>query len=344
MNLPETICDVEQLEEMLSRPLPCVVEAMSRLDGDIVVLGVAGKMGPTLARMAKRASEEAGKKRKIIGVARFSNPAEEAKLRAWGIETIKADLLREDQLAALPVAPNMVYMAGMKFGATGNEGLTWAMNCYLPGMVAQRYRDSRIVAFSTGNVYGLTPVGKGGSKESDELNAVGDYAMSCVGRERIFDHFSRTLKIPMAIIRLYYATEMRYGVLVDLAGKVWRGEMIDVSMGHFNAIWQQDANAQSLAAFGNVTTPPFVLNVVGSELLNMRRIAEGFGEIMGKKVEIRGKESADALLGNAGVATKLFGRPSVSVEQMMKWIAGWVQAGGVNINKPTHFEERGGKF
>jgi hypothetical protein len=341
---PKEIRDVEQLEEMLSKPLPYVIDAMAKLEGDIIVLGVAGKMGPTLARMAKLASEEAGKQRRIIGVARFSNAAEQAKLQSWGIETIRADLLNEDQLAALPDAPNVVYMAGMKFGATGNEGLTWAMNCYLPGIVAQRYRHSRVVAFSTGNVYGLTSLSGGGSKESDDLNAVGDYAMSCVGRERIFDHFSRTLKIPMAIIRLYYATEMRYGVLVDLAGKVHRGEPIDVSMGHFNAIWQQDANAQSLAAFGHVSSPPFVLNVVGPELLNMRKIAEQFGRIIGKTPDVRGNESSDALIGNAALSIKLFGKPSATIEQLMQWIAGWVQTGGVNINKPTHFEERGGKF
>jgi nucleoside-diphosphate-sugar epimerase len=344
MSFPESIRDIEQLEDLLSAPPKYLVDEFRKIKGDIIILGVAGKMGPTLARMAQRALSAASISAQVIGVARFSNPGEQRKLESWGIKTIRANLLDEDQLNRLPDAPNLIYMAGMKFGATGNESLTWAMNCFLPGMVCKKYRNSRIVAFSTGNVYGLSPVTRGGSKEADELNPIGDYAMSCLGRERIFEHFSRTLSIPVSTIRLYYATEMRYGVLVDIAQKVWRGEEIDVSMGHFNAIWQGDANAQTLACLTRAASPPFVINVVGPELLSMRRVAQDFGRISGKEPKLSGVEAPDALIGDSGLSQGLFGKPGVSVEPLMQWIADWVRRGGENLNKPTHFEERGGKF
>src|SRR5262252_130794 len=220
---PHSIRDEAHLEELLSEPTEGLVRAMRALDGDIVVLGVAGKMGPTLARMAKRASDSAGVKRRVIGASRFSSPELEGRLAGWGIEPIRCDLLDRDALAALPDSPNVVYMAGMKFGSTGQEWRTWAMNVYLPGLVAERYRNSRIAVFSTGNVYGLSSVSRGGSSERDELNPAGEYAMSCLGRERIFEHFSRANGTKMTIIRLNYATEMRYGVLVDIAQKVYSG-------------------------------------------------------------------------------------------------------------------------
>jgi nucleoside-diphosphate-sugar epimerase len=296
--LPDRIESVEQLEEMLSDPSPAAIGAMGNMKGDLIVLGVAGKMGPTLARMAKRASDAAGAKRRIIGVSRFSNPDEEPALNAQGIETIKADLLDQAALDRLPDAPNVLYMAGMKFGATGKEALTWAMNTYLPGMVCNRYPTSRIVAFSTGNVYGLTSVAGGGSVESDPPNPVGEYAMSCLGRERMFEHFSRVNGTPVASIRLNYATELRYGVLVDVAQKVWAGREIDLSMGCLNAIWQRDANAMALAALGHVASPPFVLNVAGPELLSLRFVAAEFGRLMNRPVKFTGAESPDALLSN----------------------------------------------
>ena len=274
---PARFESVEQLEDELSTPSGVVVDALSRIDGDILVLGVAGKMGPTLARMAQRAAESAGTRRRIIGVSRFSNLNERQKLEAWGIETITADLLDENALTALPGAPNVVFMAGMKFGATGNEPLTWAMNAHLPAMVARRYQGSRIVAFSTGNIYGMVPVTSGGSVESDPLAPEGEYAMSCLGRERMFAHFSQTQGTPTAIIRLNYACELRYGVLVDLAQKVWREETIDVTMGTFNVIWQADANAMTLAALEHCANPPYVLNVAGPEVLSVRRVCEQFG-------------------------------------------------------------------
>lgn len=338
------ISTVQELEAHLSEPTAAVVETMRRLQGDIAVLGVGGKMGPTLARMAKRASDAAGVKRRIYGVARFSSSGLADPLRADGIEPIAADLLDRVALARLPEAPNLVFMAGMKFGSTGQEAMTWAMNCYLPGMVCERYPKSRIVAFSTGNVYGLTPVSGGGSKETDVPNPMGDYAMSCLGRERIFEHFSRAMKIPAAIIRLNYAVELRYGVLVDVAKKVWAGEPVDVSMGYANVIWQREANAQSLVAFDHVSSPPKILNVAGAEVLRIRDVAMRFGKLMGREAKVVGTESPDALLNNGAETHRLVGAPEVSAEQMMGWIADWVKRGGESLGKPTHFEARDGKF
>ena len=343
-SVPDSIRDVHQLEDLLSEPTPYLSNAFREVSGDVIVLGVAGKMGPTLARMAKRTLDVLGKESRVIGVARFTNPVEQKKLESWGVETIRADLLDEGQLNRLPDAPNVIYMAGMKFGATGNERLTWAMNCLLPAMVCKRFNASRIVAFSTGNVYGLSSVSRGGSKETDELNPVGEYAMSCLGRERMFEHCSRSMSIPVSIIRLYYATEMRYGVLVDIAQRVRRGEEIDVSMGHLNAIWQRDANAQSLACLPRASGPPFVINVVGPEVLRVRSVADAFGRMLGKTVNLIGHEAGDALLGDSSLSRSLFGEPSAGADLLLKWIADWVRRGGESLNKPTHFEERAGKF
>ncbi len=339
-----TIRDVDQLEEVLSEPSPGVIETLGRLDGDILVLGVAGKMGPTLARMAKRASDAAGVKRRIVGVSRFSDAAAEGGLQAHGVETIRCDLLDQRQLDALPDAPNIVAMAVMKFGATGHEALTWAMNCYLPGMISQRFRASRIVAFSTGNVYGMTPVPLGGSRECDALNPVGEYALSCVGRERIYEHFSRTLSLPVALLRLNYANELRYGVLADLARKVATGQPMDLAMGHFNALWQGDANAMALCAFDQAASPPFVVNLAGPETLSVRRVCEEFGRLLEREPVFQGVEGSDALLSNGQLGHGLFGYPRVTARQMMEWVAGWVRGGGTDLGKPTHFEARDGRF
>jgi hypothetical protein len=303
-------------------------------------------MGPTLARMAQRAlvATNASSRVSVIGAARFSDPAHEVALNAHGIKTLRADLLDQKQLDALPDAPNVLYMPAMKFGSTGQEALTWAMNTYLAGMCAQRFAQSKIVAFSTGNVYGLSPIHAGGSTETSPLDPKGDYAQSCLGRERMFEHFSRTLNIPVALIRLNYATEMRYGVMVDMAQKVWAGEPIDLSMGHFNAIWQGDANAMTLASFSHVASPPFVLNVVGSELLNVREVCQQFGKLMHKPPKFIGEEARDALISNGAKVHKLFGLPRVSCDTLMRWIAHWVMSGGENLGKPTHFETRDGKY
>ena len=341
---PERIDNVEQLEELLSRPTDYLVDVLRRTPGDVIVLGVAGKMGITLARMAKRASDAAGTKRKVIGVARFSKPEHQAALNAAGVETIRADLLDQKQLDKLPDAPNVIYMPAMKFGATGQEALTWAMNTYLAGMCAQRYQKSKIVAFSTGNVYGLNPVVLGGALETSELDPRGDYAQSCLGRERMFEHFSRVNQTPTALIRLNYATEMRYGVLLDVAQKVFAGEEIDLAMGAFNAIWQGDANAMSLACLDHCATPPCLLNVAGPEMLSLRRCAEVFASLMNKPVQFRGLESPDALISNGQRGHRLFGYPRVPIQRLMTWIAHWVTSGGASLGKPTHFEARDGKY
>ncbi|NLF39037.1 NAD(P)-dependent oxidoreductase [bacterium] len=335
---------VAELDDALSTPPPGVVDTMNRLDGDLIVLGVGGKMGPTLARMARRASDMAGVRRRVIGVSRFSSPALPDDLRRNGIEPITCDLLDEDALERLPDAPNVVFMAGLKFGSSSRQALTWAMNCYLPGAVSRKYRHSRIVAFSTGNVYGLSPVSRGGSVESDEPRPVGCYAHTCLGREMVFEHFSRALGIPMAMIRLNYAVELRYGVLVDIARQVWAQKPVSVRMGHFNAIWQAEANAMALEAFDHAASPPLLLNVTGQELLSVRQVAGEFGRLMGKPVHLEGEESRDALISNARRACELIGTPTVSSGQMIEWIAEWVMKGGELLDKPTHFEVRDGNY
>ncbi|MHB8899544.1 MAG: NAD-dependent epimerase/dehydratase family protein [Thermoguttaceae bacterium] len=338
------IQDLAQLEDLLSRPTPAVVETMRRLQGDLIVLGIGGKIGPSLARMARRADEAAGVHRRILGVARFSSPGLREQLEAWGIETIACDLLDRQALASLPNVPNLLYLPAQKFGTTGQEGRTWAMNTYLAGMVCERFPTSRIVAYSTGNVYPLAPADSGGPGEQTPLAPVGEYGMSAMGRERIFSYFSEKFGIPVAIVRLNYAVEMRYGVLVDIAQKVLAGQPVDVTMGHFNVIWQGDSNAMTLRCFDHAASPPRPVNVTGLETLGIRRCAEEFADRMGKDVTFTGEEAADALLSDASLAFELFGPVSVDVEQMIDWIADWLQRGGPTHNKPTHFQARDGKF
>ena len=339
-----SVTDIAELEELLSEPTEAVIRTLAALDGDIVILGVGGKMGPTLARMAKRASEIAGVSRRVIGVSRFSSSKLESQLQMWGVETLRCDLLDSNSLSALPDAANIVYMAGMKFGTTGQESLTWAMNSFLPGLVSGRFSKSRIAAFSTGNVYGLSPVSGGGSREDDHLNPLGEYAISCLGRERIFEHFSRSNHTRMSILRLNYATELRYGVLVDIAQRVYAGQPVPLSMGYLNAVWQGDASAMSLQALGCTAVPPFVINIAGPELLSVGRVAEEFAERFHKPARFEGQESGDALLSNAKKSYEHFGHPRVDAGQMITWIADWVSRGGETLAKPTHFEERAGRF
>jgi dTDP-4-dehydrorhamnose reductase len=336
--------DIEELDDLLSLPTTETIEAMAALQGDIVVLGIGGKMGPTLARMAKRASDLAGVSRRVIGVSRFSSSSLPALLQSWGIETHSCDLLDRSKYEALPEAPNVIHMAGMKFGSTNQEPRTWAMNAFLPGLVSERYTGSRIAAFSTGNVYGLSSINLGGSLETDELRPLGDYAMSCLGRERIFEHFSRTCEIPMSIIRLNYATELRYGVLLDIAERVLAGRPVSLHMGHLNTIWQADATAMSLQSLLHAASPPFVVNIAGPEMMSVRRIATDFAKRFNKDVRFEGVESGDAILSNAEKSFELFGYPTVSANQMIAWIADWAVRGGEKLGKPTHFEVRSGNF
>ena len=333
----------EELEDRLSEPTEALIESLTHLPGDILFLGVSGKMGPSMARMARRATDLAGVKRRVVGVARFTEGGE-SQLQAWGVETIRCDLLDESDVARLPEAPNIVYLAGRKFGSTGDEPLTWAMNCIVPAIVCQRYRSSRIVALSTGNVYGMVPVNGDGSREEDPLTPIGEYAMSCLGRERVFQHFSRAHATPTALIRLNYACDLRYGVLVDLARSVWEGRPVDLWMGHFNTIWQGDANARTLASLGHTASPSWIVNVTGAERLSVREVCEHFGRVMNRPIEFTGVEQPTALLSDCSLSQGTLGSSRVSASTLIEWVADWVMSGGRLLGKPTHFESRDGKF
>ena len=334
------------LEARLARPSPALVEDLARTDGDLLILGVGGKMGPSLAMLARNALNAAGQpKRRVIGVARFSEPEVRSRLEAAGVETLAANLLEPDALEALPEAPNVIYMAAKKFGSTDDEPMTWAMNTYLSGKVAERYKTARIVAFSSGNVYPFSPVAGGGSVESDTPGPIGEYAQSVLGRERMFQHFSKLHGTPGVLLRLNYAVEMRYGVLVDIARKVRAGETIDLSMGHVNIIWQGDANAVALRALGHCKSPAWPLNLTGPETLPVRGLAEAFAREFGIAApRTSGVEGAHALLNNASLCHRLFGAPEVSTEQLIRWVAHWIQQDGKLLGKPTKFEVRDGKF
>jgi nucleoside-diphosphate-sugar epimerase len=305
---------------------------------------VAGKMGPSLARRARRAADEAGVRKRIVGVARFSNPRVREELEAAGVETICADLLDEEQLQALPELPNVIYMAARKFGTTGNEYLTWALNTYLPGRVAERFRRSRIVAFSSGNVYPLVPIAHGGPTEATPPDPVGEYAQSVLGRERMFEYFSARYGTPVTLLRLNYAIDLRYGVLVDIALKVYQRQPVNLAMGQVNVIWQGDANSVALRAFRLCQSPPAVLNVTGPETVSVRSLAWKFARRFGVEPIFEGTEAPTALLSDASLCHRLFGYPEVTLEQMIEWVAEWIRAGGVLWNKPTHFEVRDGRF
>ncbi len=338
------IASESQLEDILSRPSDADVEAMRNLEGDLLVLGVAGKMGPSLVHRAKRAISQAGINKRVIGVSRFSSPAARDELNEMGVETIAADLLNERDLAALPEIPNVIFMAARKFGTTGAEHLTWAMNTYLPGRVAERFRNSRIVAFSSGNIYPLVPVAEGGAKESTPVQPVGEYATSVLGRERMFQHFSDKHGTPVVLLRLNYAVELRYGVLYDIGRKVFERRPVDLSMGCANVIWQGDANSVCLRSFSLCSSPPAVLNLTGPETISVRQVALQFGAHFGIDPVFEGSEAPNALLNNAGKCHRLFGYPSISVEQLIEWISQWIGMGGATLGKPTHFEARDGKF
>ncbi|HXI40586.1 MAG TPA: NAD-dependent epimerase/dehydratase family protein [Bryobacteraceae bacterium] len=338
------IASEQQLEDLLAEPSAADARAMAEMEGDLLILGVAGKMGPSLAKRARRACERAKLPKRIIGVARFSEPRVQHELQAVGIETVSADLLARGAMATLPDAPNVLYMAARKFGSTGAEHLTWAMNALLPALVADRYAGSRIVAFSTGNIYPLVPVAQGGASEDTPTGPVGEYAQSALGRERIFEYFSQRDQTRMMFLRLNYAIDLRYGVLLDIGQKVFERRPIDVSMGHVNVIWQGDANSIALRSFALCQSPPAVLNLTGPETVPVRWIARRFGDRFGVEPIVTGVESETALLSNAARCHKLFGYPTVTVEQMIEWVAEWIGMGGATLSKPTHFETRDGRF
>ena len=334
----------EELEELLSRPTPGVLSALEALPGDFVVMGAGGKMGPSLSRMLRRALDSLGRGDRVIAVSRFSASEAERALRESAVETLRCDLFDRAAVAALPDAPNVVFMAGQKFGTSGSPAFTWAANTILPALAAERYRESRIVAFSTGNVYPLTPASGRGASESHPVGPVGEYAMSCVGRERVLEHFAARYGTRVAIVRLNYAVDLRYGVLVDVARKVRDGEPVDLAMGYVNVIWQGDANAQAIRSLEHAATPPFVVNVTGPETLSIRTVAERFGEIFGRAPVLEGRERADALLSDASRAARLFGPSTVPAERLVEWVGEWMRSGGKTLDKPTHFETRDGRF
>jgi nucleoside-diphosphate-sugar epimerase len=335
-----------ELEEVLSRPTAGVVETLAGLEGDVLVLGAGGKMGLSMATMAVRALRLAGDRgqgRRVIAVSRFHDG--EAPFHAAGLETIGLDLLADGALESLPDAPSVLYLAGMKFGSSGAQPQTWAMNAYLPGLVARRFAGSRIVALSTGNVYPFSPVGSGGAVETDEPGPVGEYAVTCLGRERILAWHSERDGTPMTLIRLNYANALRYGVLVDIAQRVLAGEPVDVTMGVANVIWQGDANAAVLRALGLAASPPGILNVSGPETMSVRWAAHRFAELLGVgPPTITGQEAETALISNSARMYGLFGYPSVPLDQLMAWTAAWLRAGGALLGKPTGFSVRDGRF
>lgn len=328
----------------MTDPSDALVEDMRKIDGNILILGIGGKMGPTLAIMAKRAIDKAGVDKKVIGVSRFSNGTLKEDLEKAGIETISTDLLNDEQLKLLPKEQNIIYMAGNKFGTTGNEHFTWAMNTYLPGRVAEHFKGANIVAFSTGNVYPLVPLTQGGCDELHEVAPVGEYGQSSLGRERVFTYFSHKDNTPLTIFRLNYAIDMRYGVLLEIARSVYNGIPLDLSMSHVNVIWQGDANEYAIRSLLRASSPPTILNVTGPETLSVRWLANEFGRLLGKTPVFEGVEQENALLNNASKAHKEFGYPRVSIREMIEWTATWVANDGETINKPTHFQERKGQF
>jgi nucleoside-diphosphate-sugar epimerase len=341
---PEKMENEKQLEELLSRPEKETSELFKKRDGDIMFLGIAGKIGPSLAHMAKRACDEAGVKKRIIGVSRFHNTAEREQIESFGIETIQGDLLDEDFLERLPKVKNVFFLAGMKFGSEENLSLTWAMNSFLPALVAQHFKDSEIVAYSTGCVYPLVEIYSGGSVESDRPVAVGEYAQSCLGRERMFEYGSVRYGTPVSLIRLNYAVEPRYGVLVDIAAKVKNEQPVDLAMGYFNVIWQGDANNMVLRSIEHAASPAWTVNITGAETLSVREVALEFGKCFGKEVRFTGKEAPTALLSNSALACSLFGKPRVPVQKVIQWTARWMEDEHRLLGKPTHFEVRDGKY
>jgi nucleoside-diphosphate-sugar epimerase len=339
-NLPETIDDIAALDALLCRPSQALIDDLRKVEGDIMILGVAGKMGPTLAGLAKAAAPE----RRVIGVARFSEPGVENWLEARSIQTIHCDLLDEAAIKALPKAPNVVFMAGRKFGAEGDLSLTWAMNAHVPALVAQAFPDSRIVAFSTGCVYPFVDVNGKGADESLAPNPPGEYAQSCVGRERMFEYFSHRFNTPGRLFRLNYAIDMRYGVLHDIASKVLQLKPIDVSLGHVNFIWQGDAAAQALRCLAYCDRPTSPINVSGHEILAVRDLAAKFGAHLGRAPVIVGKEEPTAWLTNTSQAAKLFGLPIIDTDQLIRWTADWVSRSMPSLGKPTKYEVRDGRY
>jgi nucleoside-diphosphate-sugar epimerase len=342
--LPAAIESEAQLEELLSRPSPADVAFARTLAGDVLVLGAGGKMGPSLARRVRRAGEAAGVPRRVTAASRFSEPGVAESLRRDGIEAVPCDLLDPAALDRLPSAGDVLFLAGRKFGSAGRPDLTWAHNTVLPTHVARRFASSRIVVFSTGNVYPLVDASSSGSVETDPTGPVGEYAQSCLGRERVFEYFSRENGTPCLLFRLNYATDMRYGVLADVARKVWNGEPVDLTVPKVNAIWQGDANSYAFRALGLVASPPAVLNVTGPGQVAVRDVAQRFARRFGREVRFAGEEGPAALLSDASRCRARLGEPEVPTDLLVEWTASWVETGGRDLGKPTKFERSDGRF
>jgi len=344
MDFPSTVSSETELEDVLSEPYSEDIELAFRLDGDVMLLGAAGKMGPTLAKRIGRAVEAGGSGSRVYAVSRFSDDKVKQNLESHGLTTIASDLLSDTGLRELPDCRYVVFMAGAKFGTTGNEDQTWAINAYLPGNVIRRFPKSQMVAFSTGNVYPLVPVDSGGCKETDPTGPVGEYAQSTLGRERVLSFFARRNQTPLCLLRLNYAVEPRYGVLLDIGQAVYSGQPVSLAMGYVNVIWQGDANSAAFRALELCESPPAVLNVTGLRTLSVREIAEQFARHFDKDVAFTGEEATTSLLNNAGQCHERFDLPRVTVEQVIELTAGWIRSGGRSLGKPTKFQVRDGKF
>jgi nucleoside-diphosphate-sugar epimerase len=334
---PRDIRNEAQLEHELSLPTDADIDCMRRIEGDILILGASGKMGPSLVRLCRLASDAAGAARRIFAVSRHASPEP-------GIDAVSCDLLDRAQVARLPECPNVLYLAGRKFGSSGSPELTWAMNTVVPSIVAERFPQSRIVVFSTGNVYPFREVSSGGSKETDTPAPVGEYAQSCLGRERIFEYYSRQNGMPCLFYRLNYAVDLRYGVLVDVARKVWMDAPVPLAVPAFNAIWQRDANSYALRSLEHCASPPRILNVTGAETVLVREAAEWFAKRFGRSCRFEGPEGRTALLSDSSVCRALLGEPRVPAATLMEMVAAWIEGGGGSLEKPTHFEVADGKF
>jgi nucleoside-diphosphate-sugar epimerase len=338
--LPETISTTQQLDELLSRPRPELVDFIGKLKGDLLIIGAGGKIGPSLARMAHRAVQAAGAKTRVIAV----DAGKLDSLADDGIETHRLDLLDAEGLKKLPKAPNVIYLAGRKFGSTGDEPTTWAVNVILAADVARVLGEARVVAFSTGCVYPIMNVNTGGATEDTPTAPVGEYAMSCLGRERAFDYASARNGLKVLHFRLNYAVELRYGVLVDVAQRVWSGEPVDLTTGFANVIWQGDVCHIALLCLSPAQSPPVALNVTGPETISIRQAAGRLGELLGREPVFRGAENGMGYLSNASRAGKLFGPPTVDLDRLIRWTAEWVRRGAGTLGKPTHFETQDGRF
>jgi len=342
--LPDTFQSESELDAFLSLPYPETVAMMQRLPGDLAILGAGGKVGPTLAAMALQACREAQVKKRIYAIDRFPEPGSRERLDRLGVETIACDLLDPQAVAALPKAENVLFLAGRKFGVVGSESLTWMINAILPDRVAREFKKSRIVAFSTGCVYALRPTSGSGSKETDIPLPVGEYANSCLARERIFEYYSENHGTPVLIYRLNYAVDIRYGVLVDIARPIFEGRPLSRSVGALNCIWQGDAVNRALLCLEQAASPAAVLNITGEETLTLEAVAQEFSQRFGKPVEFTGADSGKAYLSDASRSIELFGKPKVSASTLIGWVADWMKAGGRSLDKPTHFQVTDGQF